>query len=224
MEKQEIITYKPPTVAELFEEGDNIELAYKNDMFNQLLNTPPKKEWVKKHPTVANWNYLPIDKVEFLLKKIFTKYHVEIKQVQPLFNAVQVTVRLHYFNPILGVMEYQDGVGAEALQLNSGSNASDLNSIKKGAVTIATPIAEVHAIKDAAEKIGDIFGGNLNRKDVTPFVGDANIKTSYVSAEQKRRAELIEACTDIKQLEKLREDAMGYDLMEQYSQKYAELQ
>jgi hypothetical protein len=35
----------------------------------------------------------------------------------------------------------------------------------------ALPSAESYALKDAAEKIGDLFGRNLNRKDTIAFSG-----------------------------------------------------
>lgn len=64
-----------PTIAELT--GD-VELAFKNDQFNLLLNQEPPAKWIKKHPYIKDYNYVPIDKVEFLLKKLFKLYKIEV--------------------------------------------------------------------------------------------------------------------------------------------------
>ena len=64
-----------PTIAEL---TSDLELAYKNDQLNLLLNQEPPKKWVKSHPYIANFNYIPIDKVEFLMRRIFKEYKIEI--------------------------------------------------------------------------------------------------------------------------------------------------
>ena len=66
---------KVPTLADL---TSNIELAYKNDALNSLLNQQPPEVWVKEHPYIKNYKYLPIDKTEHLLRKIFKEYRIEI--------------------------------------------------------------------------------------------------------------------------------------------------
>jgi hypothetical protein len=60
-------------------------------------------------------------------------------------------------------MLWQDGVGAVALQVDSGSGAIQFDKIKSSAVMIAAPAAETYAEKDAAEKIGKLFGKDINR-------------------------------------------------------------
>ena len=86
-----------PTIQELHEE--NALVSYKNDQLNLLLNQEPKKEWVKEHPFVKGHKYITIDKVEFMLRKIFKKYSIEITNQGTSFNGVWVTVRVNYFHP-----------------------------------------------------------------------------------------------------------------------------
>jgi hypothetical protein len=220
----ELIAYKAPTAIELFEHSDSLAEAYGNDSLNAILSTQPKSEWVKEHPFIKNHKYLPIDKVEYLLRRIFKAYKIEITGQGTAFNGVWVTVRVHYFNPATGDWSFHDGIGASQLQTAKGTSAADLMNINNGAISMAFPLAKTLAIKDAVGAFGNLFGANLNRRDTLQNTPDASLQSAYVSAEQKRRAELIEACTDIKALEKLREEAMGYDLMDLYNQKYAELQ
>lgn len=156
-----------PTLADLHKDHS---VAFKQDALNELLANPPSKAWVKKHPMTKN-DYLPIDKVEFLLKRIFGEVKTEILSYAAIFQSVAVHVRLHYKNPVTGEWSFQDGVGAAPIQTDAGKSAADLGAIKSVAVQIALPSAESYAIKDAAEKLGALFGANLSRKDTIQFQG-----------------------------------------------------
>jgi hypothetical protein len=133
-----------------------------------MLNQEPQKKWIKKHPLYSN-DYLPIDKIQFLLTVFFGTWRVEIKQVFQIANSVCVTVRLFYLNPDTGEFDWQDGGGAWPLQVDSGAKAMDSTAIKSNAVMIAVPIAKSLAISDAADEIGVIFGRDLNRKDTLGY-------------------------------------------------------
>lgn len=150
---------KLPKLAELFG-----ELPVKENELQVLLNQNPKPEWVLVHP-ILKIKYMSIERVEYLLSAIFVLWHVEIKSCQLIGNSVVVIVRLYYRNPIDGTMLWQDGIGASPLQTDKGSGAIDFNNLKSGAVMMAAPAAESFAIKDAAEKIGKLFGKDLNRKE-----------------------------------------------------------
>lgn len=156
-----------PSLVELHAAPDE---AFKNDQFNLLLNQPPHASWLKKHP-IAGTQYLPIDKVEFLLRRIFQQFRIEVIGYSQLFQSVACHIRLHYLNPVTGAWSYHDGVGAAPVQTDKGANASDLGAIKNNAVQLALPIAKSQAIKDAADHLGSLFGGNLNRKDTVEFQG-----------------------------------------------------
>lgn len=161
-----------PTLAELHHD---VGVAFKNDQLNLLLNQPPPDSWIKDHPFAKNVKYLPIDKVELMLTRIFQVWKVEILREGALFNSVYVTIRLHYLNPISGEMEFHDGVGAVGVQTDKGESASNLAAIKQDAIMKALPAAVSYAIKDAAEHLGDLFGRNLNRKDTIAFNGSYNV-------------------------------------------------
>jgi hypothetical protein len=153
---------------------ENALVSYKNDQLNLLLNQEPKKEWIKEHPFVKGHKYIPIDKVEFMLRKIFKKYSIEITNQGTSFNGVWVTVRVHYFHPTEATMMYHDGIGAVQLQTAKGTSPADLANINNGALSMAYPIAKTLAIKDACDHFGKLFGCDLNRKDTMAFKVDAN--------------------------------------------------
>ena len=164
---------KLPSLQEL-QSGDLEQLKNQNDL-NILLNHPPKADWIKAHPFVkkkdpntGEWvplQYLPIERVEYLLTSIFISWSVEIRSVHLIVNSVLMIVRLHFRNPVTNEMEWQDGTGASPLQTDEGAGAADVSKIKASAVMMAAPAAKSFAVKDAAEQLGRFFGKDLNRAD-----------------------------------------------------------
>lgn len=152
---------KLPSLADL---NQDVQAAFKNDQLNFLLNQEPNQNWIKEHP-MTKTRYLPIDKVEFMLTKIFQRWSVEVVSYCQLFQSVAVHVRLKVENPLDGTFIVHDGLGACAIQVDKNESAADLSKIKSAAVMMALPAAESYAIKDAAEKLGKLFGKDLNRKD-----------------------------------------------------------
>ena len=169
-----------PTIAELT--GD-LEQAFKQDKLNLLLSQEPRKEWVKEHPYIRNYKYLPIDKVEYLLRRIFKEYRIEITGQGVSFNGVWVTVRLHFLNPINGVWSFHDGIGAMQLQTKKDTSPADLININNGAISMAFPIAKTMAIKDAADMFGKLFGSDLNRKDTIGYQLDNKLNPNETLAD-----------------------------------------
>lgn len=177
----EIKPYTPPTISELFEKSELN--TYEVESLNHILSQSPKATWVKTHPFIKDYKYIPIHVVEFLLRKIFKKYSIEITGQGTAFNGVYVTVRVHYWNPTTDTMEFHDGIGACQLQTAKGTSASDLININNGAISMAFPIAKTIAIKDACDHFGSLFGADLNRKDLIPFTIDENLNKTKVDAE-----------------------------------------
>ena len=178
-------------LTDIYDENQ-LELNYKAEQLNLILNQPPNPAWVKKHPFIKDFNYLPIDKVEFLLRKIFKRYKIEILKTSQLFNAIEVNVRVHFFNPVFNDWDFHDGCGAQELQTmkDTGSLKLDMSNINRGAVTMALPIAKSVAIKDACDHFGDLFGANLNRKDTLNFAVDKNLNTDETLNELKQLYDL----------------------------------
>ena len=160
-----------PKIKDIYEVV-NIE---KQDALMVLMNQPPLNEWVKEHPFIKNYKYLPIERVEYLLKTIFKAYRIEITGQGQSFNGVWVTVRVHYLHPITGLWEYHDGIGATELQTAKGTSPADLANINNGALGMAFPIAKTRAIKDAADHFGKLFGSDLNRKDFIEYEQDLTL-------------------------------------------------
>jgi hypothetical protein len=172
------------------------QLARKEDAVSKLLSMPPHASWIKRRDDIkvkddagrmVALQYLPIDKVEFLLTKIFQRWRVEIIDFKVLAHSVGVHVRLHYKNPASGEWLYTDGVGAVALQFDSKSDKNEVNNMKSNAVQLALPAAKSYAVKDAAETLGAIFGKDLNRRDII-----LGFKGSYESPEPEPKKNTVD--------------------------------
>jgi hypothetical protein len=160
--KPAIIKKSIPSLEDLYSDKAIIN---KQNQLNIILNAEPKKDWIKQHPFVKNLNYLPIERVEYLLTMIFAKWRVEVKEIKLLANSIVTTVRVWVLDPITGEWDYQDGIGAMPIQVQKGSGATEFDKMNSSAVQIGSPASESFAIKDACEKFGRIFGKDLNRKD-----------------------------------------------------------
>ena len=219
---KEIAKQTKATITSLFKQLDFDAVPL--EQLNVILSTPPPATWVKVHPFIKNYNYLPIDKVEYLLRRCFKKYQIEVIKTAQLFNAIEVTVRVHYLNPATNEMMYHDGVGAQELQTKQGTGNlnMDMSNVNKGSVMMALPIAKSIAIKDACDHFGDLFGANLNRKDIVQFTGDTELLSAeaiHTSKEKERVVKHIENANTIDTLEQVQDLINKYDLITIYNNK-----
>lgn len=161
-----------PKIKDLY---NDLATTQKQDALMVLLNQNPKTEWVKVHPFIKGYKYIPIERIEFLLRSIFKSYKIEITGQGTSFNGVYVTVRVHYTDLLTGQWLFHDGIGAVQLQTAKGTSPADLNNINNGALSMAYPIAKTLAVKDACDHFGNLFGANLNRKDVISYELDLSL-------------------------------------------------
>lgn len=194
---------EPVSIQQLYAKPE-IQLA--QDKLITFLNQDPPEAWVKKHPYIKNHLYLPIEKVEFLLKRFFKKYNIEVKEYKQVLNSITCFVRVHYQDPLTNEMLWHDGVGACELQTakDTGPLKLDASNINLGAVPMALGIAKSVAVKDACDHIGNIFGANLNRKDSMAFEGDITLNNVVLSKEHERMVVLIEKAKSREELDALR--------------------
>lgn len=143
----------------------DLGLAIQIDNLNTLLNTPPPKQWYK---TNKGLEYLPIDRVKNNLITIFQDYDWEIQSVQVIANSICITGNLYVINPVTGRQRKLAGIGAWPIQLKAGSSPTDFNSIINDAIQKNAPAAESLALKNAASKLGKLFGGGNEEIEFSP--------------------------------------------------------
>lgn len=115
----------------------------------------------------TDYDYVPIGVVEECLRQVFFRQvDFIIKQSYRDLNSFVVVARIKYKCPISGEKRIMDGVGAKALQQESGSKIYDFNTtMKANALELGVGNAYSIAIKNAAKKLGYMFGGSLNRDE-----------------------------------------------------------
>jgi hypothetical protein len=162
----------------------DLGLAIQVDSLNTLLNTQPPKNWYKNH---KGNDYLPIDRVKNNLITIFQDYDWEIQSVQVIANSICVTGNLYIINPVTGRQRKLAGIGAWPIQLNKGSAPTDFNNIISDAIQKNAPAAESLALKNAASKLGKLFGGGNEEVEFMPAYSKEvpldEIKQSLASTE-----------------------------------------
>lgn len=168
-----------PNLEDLY---NDVELAGKHNDLNKLLNCEPKQAWIKENKFANNSKYIPVGIIEYLLTSIYIKWRIEVRQIQVIANSVVATVRLYVLDPVTGEWDWQDGVGASPIQTAKGAAATDFSQVNTSAVQMAAPAAETYAFKDAAEKLGRLFGKDINRKDDVNYSDALNRK--FVPAEK----------------------------------------
>lgn len=145
--------------------------------FQRGIDRPPAKV-VTETIGGQSFHHLPISYVEHLLKKFyFGLYQIEVISYSMMVNEVTVHVRLRVFHPVLGQWMAYDGLSAMPVMMEQGSKVHEFIEKKKTkALNLNLPTAYSLAVKNAAKKIGKIFGGDLNRKHedtYMPFNMDA---------------------------------------------------
>lgn len=181
---------KLPALKDIY--SDKLEIK-KNQELNMILNADPKTEWIKSHPFITGYKYLPVERLEYLMTMIYGKWTIEVKAVQLIANSVTVTVRVHYLDPITGQMEWIDGVGASPIQTDKEAGAIDFNKMKASAIQMSAPSAKTYAFKDAVETLGKIFGKDLNRKDLISY-GFLENTIKDLTPDIEKTISLLESC------------------------------
>lgn len=175
MENQ--LTTKEFDTIKFFSEIEAAEsISKKVQVMNKVLNQEPmitknlKDEMQKKGLNAGNaqnFDYVPVEVVEEALRQIFFRQiDFVIKSSYRDLNSFIVIASIQYRDPITLEQRVIDGIGAKALQQDSGAKIHEFNStMKANALELGVANAYSRAIKNAAKKLGKMFGAELNRDE-----------------------------------------------------------
>jgi hypothetical protein len=159
MEKQNNTAVAETKSKELSLEKTNID-------YMSMINANPRQKWLKVNRQANNALYIPIGIYYELLNKIFPMWQIEqVGEVKLIGNSVVVTVHLKVFHPVYHEWLTYAGTGAVPIQVKAGSNPTDFSNIIGNALHKNVPAAMAYAVKNAAAKIGRVFGSQLNKTD-----------------------------------------------------------
>lgn|SRR3990167_1476688 len=198
MEKGLTTTKKKSPVAYVSDE--QLETWQRNEELLAVINTHPRKEWIKKHPFNKKVDYLPVGKIEMLLDQIFGVWDFTVVDYKLIGNAVTVHIKLKVKNPKTGEWIERDGLGAVPLELEAteynqdgtvkkqgAKHACDFEKLNRMAIMKNLPAAKSFALKDAADTLGNLFGRSLNRdkEDFKSIASEAKDDVFTIEMENK---------------------------------------
>lgn len=136
----------------------------------RMLNSEPSPSWVKVHPYIRDYKYVPIEIQRNLAAAIFERADLQVVSTTQELNAIVCHVRLTVYEggQIARVI---DGTGASGLQTDKGAGALDFSKLKANALEMAVPKARTAAIKNAYNDLGRIFGSDLNKDAYADIYG-----------------------------------------------------
>ena len=130
----------------------------------RVLNSDPHPSWVKTHPFIKGYKYIPIEIQRSILDLLFERWDVEIVSFEQVLNSCVVHVRMRFYSDGK-IVRVIDGIGADGLQTDKGSSALDFSKLKAASLQMAMPKARVYAEKNALNDLGVIFGSSLNKDE-----------------------------------------------------------
>lgn len=182
---------------------------------NEIYNLEQPKEWIKIKKSVINdsqYEYNDIELIEALMDRMFSEWHYEI-----IFNpiivqdktgiSVTVTIKLYY------------GTGIEE-SIKTGVATEYITSMKM--LPLATPKAASMAFKNAARKIGKLFGNSLNRGLDEAILPEVQIEKETPDRAEQRYKILIDDCKTKEEL-KTYQFVVPANLKDYYNQKMKSL-
>lgn len=205
--------YSVPKLEDIY---SDVDLAGRINDLNKLLNAKPKKEWIKQHPIAkkiiidAGGNkqevpvdFIPIERIEYLLTAIYLKWRKEIKSVQTIANSIVVVMRLWVLDPVSGEWDWQEGVGAAPIRTKKGAAATDFSQVQDSSVQTGAPAAASYALKDAAEAFGTLFGANINRREDLDYAPMQQAKSNNLGPVPEELAAVIDEISDLEGYENI---------------------
>lgn len=115
----------------------------------------------------TDYDYIPIEIIEESLRQVFFRQvDITIQQSYRDLNSFIVVCRIAYKDPVTHETRKLDGIGAKQLQQDANSSLNDFNAtMKRNALELGVGIAYSRAVKNAAKKLGKLFGADLNRDE-----------------------------------------------------------
>ncbi len=157
--------------------NDKLKEIEQSQSLTTMLYQPPPVGWLKQHPIIKvkkgdkylPYTYLPIERVQLLLDKLFFgHWKTEGFKWERHFNEIIGTVQLTFLHPVTHEWITRSGAASIQIMQNKNSKISEFNETKKAnALEMGHPKLLSECFKNAAKTIGPLFGRDVSR--------DANI-------------------------------------------------
>lgn len=174
------------------------------DRFTSRLNTNPPDSELKVNKQAGGAKYLPISFVEMKLDELFLGlWSWEVRGTQVVANEILIWGDLKVYHPIASQWITRSGTGAAMIQQKQGSDVTDISAKIKNTMAKDFPHAEVEALKNAAKKLGKVFGRDLNRgvlsDDFTPMSDQLEAEESF-QADVKTKLDAAKTVIELREV------------------------
>ena len=132
------------------------------DGLYKTLSKKPDPKHIKKNKYANNSNYVEIGYIEAQLDRLFLSWDWIVDSVQLIANGIVVTGKL-VVKTVNGNTITRSGVAGVEIQTLKNATSLTPETISSKALDRDPGRAEAYALKNAASKLGNVFGRGLNR-------------------------------------------------------------
>lgn len=159
----------------------------------------------------TDYDYIPIEIIEEALRQVFFRQvDITIRQSYRDLNSFIVVCRIAYKDPVTHEKRKLDGIGAKQLMQDANSSLNDFNAtMKRNALELGVGIAYSRAVKNAAKKLGKLFGADLNRDEELDTVHVFN--SNVLSTPEEKLKELTELFNSVDQTKMSPDDVINIE-------------
>jgi len=149
--------------------------------------------------------YIPVSYIENTLDEVFGAglWNTTEPKLMIVGNEVVGTITLRVYHPVIKEWIEQGGIAAVQIRKASGSAITDINSKIPNALEMDMPHLFSDCLKNAAQKLGRIFGRNLNRDFIDQYDSTQAITTDDVVG-------IVKLCQSLAELGELKERFMSF--------------
>lgn len=132
--------------------------------FAKVLNQVPPKNEVQINKAANNSKYLPISFVQMKLDEMFFGLWETVNfEYQVIANEIVGRLELRVFHTVAKMWISRTGAAAAMIQQKKNSPITDIGAKHKNTLVKDFPHLEAECLKNAAKKLGKMFGRDLNR-------------------------------------------------------------
>jgi len=150
------------------------ELKKVQDNLKKALSKKPNPKAIKTNAFANDSKYLEIGYLQAELDRKFFSWDWEVKDFKQIANGIVVSGTLTVFT-YTGHKIIRSGMAGVEIQTKKGAMALDPSTISSKALDRDPGRAEAYAFKNAAAKLGDAFGRNLNRSWNFEHIEDSDL-------------------------------------------------
>ncbi len=131
--------------------------------FRKFLNLEPSKKWLEKSYD-GKYLTIKIGELQQLLDMVyFGEWSDKNFRYEVIGNEVVGIVDLHLTHPLTGTVRQLIGTAAVVIMVDKGADPMDISKKKPKALETGFPKLSAMCLKNAARKIGKLFGRDINR-------------------------------------------------------------